>query len=107
MDAKFIQRGDSIDFRPERDVAVGEVVVLGSLVGVAKLDAKAVELGSLALSAFHLDRSAHHVGEALAPSNLCVPLKAEHATKSRHSDQKQRDAFASLCFCVMVFVGGA
>ena len=49
MDARYVQNGDSIDFRPDRDVAVGEVVVLGSLVGVAKLDIKAGELGSLAL----------------------------------------------------------
>ena len=51
MDAKFIQRGDSIDFRPERDVAAGEVVPLsGKLVGIAKLDIKAGELGSLSLT---------------------------------------------------------
>ena len=49
MDARYVQNGDSIDFRPDWDVAAGEVVVLGSLVGVAKLDIKAGELGSLAL----------------------------------------------------------
>ena len=50
MDAKFVQRGECIDFRPDRDIAAGEVVVLGSLVGVAKIDVKAGELGELALT---------------------------------------------------------
>ena len=49
MDARYVQKGDSIDFRPDRDVAAGEVVVMGKLVGVAKLDIKAGELGALAL----------------------------------------------------------
>jgi len=49
MDARYVQKGDAIDFRPDRDVAAGEVVVLGGLAGVAKLDVKAGELGSLAL----------------------------------------------------------
>lgn len=49
MDARYVQKGDAIDFRPDRDIAAGEVVVLGNLVGVAKLDIKAGELGALAL----------------------------------------------------------
>ena len=50
MDARYVQRGDAIDHTPMADVAAGEVVVLGSLVGVAKLDIKAGEFGSLALT---------------------------------------------------------
>ena len=49
MKARYIQRGDSIDHTPENDVAAGDIVKLGSLVGVAKLDIKAGELGALAL----------------------------------------------------------
>jgi predicted RecA/RadA family phage recombinase len=49
MDARYVQSGDSIDFRPDRDVAAGELVVVGRLVGVSKLDVKAGELGSIAL----------------------------------------------------------
>ncbi|MDD5699518.1 MAG: DUF2190 family protein [Victivallaceae bacterium] len=49
MTARYIQRGDSIDFTPEADVAAGDVVIIGDLVGIAKLDIKAGELGALAL----------------------------------------------------------
>ena len=51
MDARYVQRGDAIDYTPTADVAAGDVVVLSSkLVGVAKLDIKAGELGALALT---------------------------------------------------------
>jgi predicted RecA/RadA family phage recombinase len=49
MKARYVQRGESIDFTPETDVAAGDIVKIGSLVGVAKLDIKAGELGALAL----------------------------------------------------------
>ena len=51
MDARYVQRGDAIDYTPMDDVAAGDIVVLaGKLVGVAKLDIKAGELGALALT---------------------------------------------------------
>ena len=51
MDARYVQRGDAIDYTPIADVAAGDVVVLaGKLAGVAKLDIKAGELGALALT---------------------------------------------------------
>jgi len=50
MDARYVQRGDAIDHVPLEDVASGDVVVLGNLVGVAKLDIKTGELGALALT---------------------------------------------------------
>ena len=51
MDARYVQRGDAIDHTPAADVAAGDVVVLSNkLVGVAKLDIKAAELGALALT---------------------------------------------------------
>ncbi|MFA6717403.1 MAG: DUF2190 family protein [Victivallaceae bacterium] len=49
MLAKYIQRGHSIDYTPEADVAAGDVVIIGDLVGIAKLDIKAGTLGALAL----------------------------------------------------------
>ena len=49
MKARYVQRGESMDYTPEADVAAGDIVKLGNLVGVAKLDIKAGELGALAL----------------------------------------------------------
>ena len=49
MKARYIQRGDSIDYTPETDVAAGDIIVLRDLIGVAKLDIKAGELGALAI----------------------------------------------------------
>ncbi|MGE3803913.1 MAG: DUF2190 family protein [Gemmataceae bacterium] len=47
--AVFVHEGASIDYTPAADVAAGEVVVQGDLVGVAKLDIKAGRLGALAV----------------------------------------------------------
>ena len=49
MKARYVQRGESIDFTPTADVAAGDVVKVGDLVGVAKLDIRSGELGALAL----------------------------------------------------------
>jgi predicted RecA/RadA family phage recombinase len=49
MLAKYIQRGHQIDFIPDTDVAAGDVVIIGDLAGIAKLDIKAGTLGALAL----------------------------------------------------------
>ena len=49
MKARYVQRGESIDYTPTADVAAGDIVKVGGLVGVAKLDIKAGELGALAL----------------------------------------------------------
>jgi predicted RecA/RadA family phage recombinase len=45
--ATFIQEGNAIDFTPAADVAVGDVVVVGDFVGVAKQAIKANALGAL------------------------------------------------------------
>jgi predicted RecA/RadA family phage recombinase len=50
MTVIYKQRGDSIDYTPTADVAAGDVVVLNDLVGIAKLDIKAGELGALAVA---------------------------------------------------------
>lgn len=46
--ATFIQDGDAVDYTPGADVAAGEVVVQGDLVGVAKTPIASGALGSLA-----------------------------------------------------------
>lgn len=45
----FVQEGASIDYTPGSAVDSGDVVVQGELVGVAKLDIAAGELGALAV----------------------------------------------------------
>ena len=50
MRAVFVQRGESVDFTPSRDVAAGEVLVFGGLPGVVKTAVKAGSLGALALT---------------------------------------------------------
>lgn len=50
MTAVFKQRGDTINHIPAADVAAGDIVVQGDLVGIAKLDIKANALGALALT---------------------------------------------------------
>jgi len=47
--ATYVQAGDSIDYTPSSAVSAGDVVIQGDLVGVAKLDIGASELGALAL----------------------------------------------------------
>jgi predicted RecA/RadA family phage recombinase len=53
MIARYIQKGESIDHTPEADVAAGDVVVLGNIVGVAKLDIPANTLGALSLTGIY------------------------------------------------------
>lgn len=65
MKARYVQRGESIDFIPASDVAAGDIVKVGSLVGVAKLDIKAGELGALALTGVY--EVAKATGLAIAP----------------------------------------
>jgi len=67
MKARYIQRGDSIDFTPTADVAAGDIVKLGNLVGVAKLDIKAGELGALALcGVYEIGTSGRAIGVGAA-----------------------------------------
>lgn len=50
MKARYVQRSDSVDFIPEKDISAGEIVRLGNLIGVVKLPVAAGSLGSLALT---------------------------------------------------------
>lgn len=48
--AQFIHDGDAVDYTPSANVAAGDVVVQGDLVGVAKKDVAANVLGALAVT---------------------------------------------------------
>ena len=47
--ATFVHEGSTVDYTPAADVAAGEVVVQGDLVGVAKQPIAAGRLGALAV----------------------------------------------------------
>ena len=61
MTARYIQRGESMDYTPDHDIAAGEVVKIGQLVGVAKLDIKAGEQGALALVGVYQMKAANEM----------------------------------------------
>lgn len=50
VNARFVHYGSSIDHTPAADLAVGEVVVAGELVGVSNRPVKAGDLGTLSVS---------------------------------------------------------
>ena len=50
MKARYIQKGESIDFRPETDVKTGTIFPFKGFVGITRLDIRAGELGALAVS---------------------------------------------------------
>ena len=47
--ASYVQKGDLLDYTPAADVAAGDVVVIGSLVGVAPRPIASGAMGSLAI----------------------------------------------------------
>jgi len=48
--AVFVQEGDQIDYTPSADVAAGDVVVQGDLLGIARCAIPAGTLGTLAVA---------------------------------------------------------
>jgi predicted RecA/RadA family phage recombinase len=64
--AKFIHDGDSINYTPtSADVAAGDVIVQGDLVGIAKRDIPRNVLGALAVSGVFDLPKARGVGAAI------------------------------------------
>ena len=50
MKAKYIQKGDAVDYIPNQDMDAGEIVCLGDLIGITRIPIKAGTLGTLTLS---------------------------------------------------------
>lgn len=50
MTARYVQKGEALDYRPSENVNAGDIIVQGGLIGIARLDIKAGELGALALT---------------------------------------------------------
>ena len=102
--ATFIHEGASIDYTPGANVAAGDVVVQGDLVGVAKLDILAGKLGALAVEGvFEFPKEfgeAHPAGQTLYwdDSNDVVTVTA---TGNKFIGKVVRAAAASdLTVCV-------
>jgi predicted RecA/RadA family phage recombinase len=64
--AVFVHEGACIDYTPAVDVAAGDVVVQGDLVGVAKQPIKANQLGALAVEGVCDFAKATGAGTAIA-----------------------------------------
>ena len=47
MKAKYIQKGDAVDYIPNQDMDAGEIVCLGDLIGITRIPIKAGTLGTL------------------------------------------------------------
>jgi predicted RecA/RadA family phage recombinase len=65
-EAIFRQEGDHIDYIPSADVAAGQVVVIGELVGVAHAPIAAGELGALTVRGVFAFAKATGGGTAIA-----------------------------------------
>lgn len=82
MIAVFRQEGDAVDFIPATDVAAGDVVVRGQLIGIAKLDIKANTLGALALIGVFDVAKTPGAGTAIAAGEKCYWDESEQVAKS-------------------------
>ena len=87
--AVFVHEGASIDYTPGADVAAGDVVVQGDLVGVAKLDSKAGKLGALAVEGVFDFAKATGVGTALAAGTTVYWDDAANVATSTAAGNKQ------------------
>jgi predicted RecA/RadA family phage recombinase len=50
MQARFLHDGKAIDYFPATDILAGSVVIIGELIGVAKMDIVAGHLGAVHVS---------------------------------------------------------
>ena len=64
--ATFVQEGGAVDYTPSADVAAGDVVVQGDLVGVAPRPIAASALGALAVGGIFEFPKATGTGKAIA-----------------------------------------
>ena len=82
MSVKYIQTGDAVDYTPGANVAAGDVVVQGELVGVAKLDIQTGKLGALAVTGLFDFPKATGAGTAIAAGTRVYWDVAEQVAKA-------------------------
>ena len=93
MLARYVQKGDSIDYRPTAAVAAGSVIVIADLVGIARLDIEANTLGSLAVvGVFDIVKAA---GQIPSGSTVYWDAGAQKATLVSGSNHYLGKAIAS------------
>lgn len=86
--AKFVHEGDAIDYTPSADVAVGDVVVQGELVGVASRPITANTLGSLAVvGVFDLPKATGTSTAITVGSNVYWDATNKRATTTATSNK--------------------
>ena len=92
MTTEYVQQGESIDYTPAADVAAGDVIVQGELVGVAKKDITANELGALAVEGVFDFPKATGVSTAItAGANVYWDEAAQQATTNANAGSQQTD----------------
>lgn len=83
MPAKFIQDGAALDYTPGADTPAGTIVVQSEMVGVTRVDLKAGQLGSLAVSGVFEFPKALGAGSAIPIGTLTYwDAGAQVATKN-------------------------
>ena len=82
MSVKYIQTGDAVDYTPGANVAAGDVVVQGELVGVAKLDIQTGKLGALAVTGLFDFPKAAGAGTGIAAGTRVYWDVAEQVAKA-------------------------
>lgn len=82
LEAKYVQEGGAIDYTPTADVAAGQVVVQGDLVGVTRTPIAANAGGSLAVTGVFEFAKATGGGTALAVGTKVYWDDAENVAKA-------------------------
>ncbi len=87
--AVFVHEGCSIEYTPAADVAAGDVVVQGDLVGVAKQPIPANQLGALAVEGVYDFAKATGGGTVLAAGTTVYWDDAANVVTSTSAGNKQ------------------
>jgi predicted RecA/RadA family phage recombinase len=87
--AVFVHEGQTIDYTPTADIAAGEVVVQGDLVGVARLDIPAGNRGALAVEGVFDFAKATGTGTAIAVGAIVYWNDAANQATTSATGNKQ------------------
>lgn len=90
--AIFKHEGEAIDYTPVADVAAGDVIDLGLLVGIAVLDIPAGKMGALKVEGVYAVLK--FTGEAVA---LGAPVYWDAGTSTATGTQAYSEAFMGFC----------